>query len=563
MELRKLLLIAFIFSGIAALIYELTWIRPLQFLLGSTTYTISIILAAFMFGLALGSWFITKHVDEIKNLPKAYGLMELGIGLYGVLLLSIFNFLPKVYNSLYWLHGNFYVFTFVQFVLIFAVLLIPTTLMGATFPVIAKFYTQEKIGKGIGEIYSANNLGAIIGSFGAGFILIPVLGIKYSIIFAGVINLIVGLGIILAVDKKSLKNTALIAILIFAILVLVGNYNIQKMHSGGFYRTDPNTGTLGDVVYYDEGLYATVTVRELTKDPTKESIKSLFINGYGQGGATILDLRVNFLLAYLPLLINPKTENALVIGLGTGTTSGQLAQLTKTTTIEIEPKIVEASDHFKLFNANVLENPNHKLIIDDGRNYLLKNKEKYNLIALESTNSWQSFSTQLYSREFFELIKEDLDDDGLFVKWVPIYLMSPEDFKNFYKTFSSVFPYNAAFANIKPDEDTPARFDTSEIILIGSKKELEIDKDKFIQNYNALPEQSKKYLDAIRLGSGDEIYHLLLFTSQDMRGYADDAEFVTDDNLILEFSAAKNVLNQKPKEVIDAINAFIEKNVVK
>ena len=228
MELRKLLLIAFIFSGIAALIYELTWIRPLQFLLGSTTYTISIILAAFMFGLALGSWFITKHVDEIKNLPKAYGLMELGIGLYGVLLLSIFNFLPKVYNSLYWLHGNFYVFTFVQFVLIFAVLLIPTTLMGATFPVIAKFYTQEKIGKGIGEIYSANNLAAIIGSFGAGFILIPLLGIKASIIFAGSINLLIGFVIILVSDKKGLaKKIIPIALILFLIFAFIAGISWQ------------------------------------------------------------------------------------------------------------------------------------------------------------------------------------------------------------------------------------------------------------------------------------------------------------------------------------------------
>ena len=100
MNLRKLLLIAFIFSGMAALIYELTWIRPLQFLLGSTVYTISIIFGVFMLGLALGSLIASKYVDKIKNLPLVYALMMLGIGLYGVLLLSIFNILPKIYNSI-------------------------------------------------------------------------------------------------------------------------------------------------------------------------------------------------------------------------------------------------------------------------------------------------------------------------------------------------------------------------------------------------------------------------------------------------------------------------------
>ncbi len=200
-NLRKILLIAFVLSGAAALIYQVTWIRPLQFLLGSTTYTISIILSVFMAGLALGSWYISKRVDSIKNLPRAYGLMEIGIGIYGVLLLSIFNFLPKVYNSLYFLHENFYIFMFVQLLLVFLVLLIPTTLMGMTFPVVARYYTKT-IGKGIGEVYSANNLGAIFGSFAAGFILIPLWGIKASIIFAGAINILIGSIIIWKADEN-------------------------------------------------------------------------------------------------------------------------------------------------------------------------------------------------------------------------------------------------------------------------------------------------------------------------------------------------------------------------
>ena len=201
-SLRKLLLIAFIFSGMAALIYQITWIRPLQFLLGSTTYTISIIFAAFMLGLALGSWIISKKIEKIKNLPKTYALFEIGIGLYGILLLSIFNLLPKIYNNLYPLHTSFYLFEAVQFLLVFLVLLIPTTLMGATFPIIVKYYTQEKVGKAIGEAYAANNLGAIIGSFAAGFILIPLIGIKGSIIFAGAINIIVGSVILWKIDKR-------------------------------------------------------------------------------------------------------------------------------------------------------------------------------------------------------------------------------------------------------------------------------------------------------------------------------------------------------------------------
>ena len=205
-SLKKLLLIAFVFSGMAALIYQITWIRPLQFIFGSTTYTISMIFAAFMGGLALGSLIVSKYVDSIKNLPNTYAFFEIGIGLYGVLLLSLFNLLPGIYDSLYFLHTNFYLFEIVQFLIVFIILLVPTTLMGATFPVIVKYYTEQKIGKAIGEAYAANNIGAIVGSFAAGFILIPIIGIKGSIIFAGAINILIGSMIIFKSEKNKIAG---------------------------------------------------------------------------------------------------------------------------------------------------------------------------------------------------------------------------------------------------------------------------------------------------------------------------------------------------------------------
>lgn len=554
MELRKLLLAAFVLSGMAALVYELAWIRPLQFLLGSTTYTISIIFAAFMSGLALGSFIVSKYVDRIKHLVRTYALIELGIGLYGILLLSMFNMLPKIYNTIYFLHSNFYLFELFQLILVFLVLLIPTTLMGATLPVVAKFYTKQKIGKGIGEVYAANNLGAILGSFSAGFILIPLLGIKSSIIFAGAVNLLVAIALLFIVAKDSARKIIPIALLLFLLFAYFGDYSIKQMHSGGFYRTHEEVAELGDIVYYEEGLYATVTVRELTKPQAK----ALFINGKGQGSTEIPDLRVNFLLAYLPLLINPESENALVIGLGTGTTSGQLAQFVETKTIEIEPSVVGASRYFNSANLDVLDNPNHQLVIEDGRNHLLKNNKKYDLIIPEPSDPWQSFSSTLFSKEFFELASRHLDEGGLYMQWVPVYELGVDEFKSFYRTFSSVFPNVLAFANTKPDENTPVRFGTSEIILVGSKNKIGFSDEEINSNYNLLPIKSRQYLDAIRLSSGDEIYRLFLFDSEDMKNYANGADFITDNKPILEFSTARKVLYQNPEEVINDIEVFLE-----
>ncbi len=552
-NLRKLLLISFIFSGMAALIYEVTWIRPLQFILGSTIYTISIIFSSFMGGLALGSWIISKYIEKIKDLPYVYALFETAIGIYGILLLSIFNILPKIYNSIYNLHGNFYLFEFTQLVLVFIVLLIPTTLMGATFPVIAKFYAKEKIGKAIGEIYAANNLGAIIGSFTAGFILIPFLGITTSIIIAGTINLIIAGIILFKTNKEKFKKLFVMYALFFILLASFAGYNIQSMHSGGFYRPSEIQENFGQVIYYEEGLHATITVREHIGQ-----VKALYINGKPQGSYEILDLRVNFLLAYLPEILRPESKNALIIGLGTGTTSGQISQIMPTTTVEIEKEVIPASDYFTVFNLNVLENPNHTLIIGDGRNYLLKNSEKYDIISQEPSDPWQSFSSALYSKEFFELVKEDLSEKGVYAHWIPIYTMSEKDFQNFYKTFREVFPYQLAFANIKSNEDTPAQLKTSEIILIGSKSPIESNEKEIEKGYNLLPESSKQSLNSIKLSSGKDFHNLILFTEKDLEGYAQSAETITDDRPLLEFSTAKNVLTQNPEMVLQDINKYME-----
>ncbi len=538
----------------AALIYEVVWVRPIQFVFGSTIYTVSIIFAVFMAGLSLGSFLVSKYVDKLSNLPKTYALIELGIGLYGVLLLTIFSLIPDIYRVIYPLYRNFYLFEFTQFLSIFIILIIPTALMGATFPVVAKFYTKEKIGKGIGEVYSANNLGAILGSFLAGFVLIPILGIKSTIIFAGLINIIIAFSILSIVSKEFFKKIIPISLIIFFFFAYFGNYNIQKLYSGGFYRSQYPKELLKktEFLYYKESLHATVAV---IKDPLVGA-KSLLINGKGQGSTAFSDMRVNLLLAYLPILFRPESKKNLIIGLGTGTTAGHLSQFSKTTTVEIEPSILKAAEYFNAVNLDVLKNPNHKLMIADGRNYLLKSKEKYDILISEPVSTWQSFSVFLFSKEFMELAKDHLTKDGVYVQWAPIYEMNVEDFKSLYKTFNSVFPYVVAFANTEEDENLPVKFSTTQIILLGSKKPLNVKELK--ENFDKLPSKIKsEYLKAIWINSSDDLLHLFLFNQDQMKGYADEVEPVTDDNVRLEFSGAKAIFTSDSEEVISDIKKFL------
>ena len=192
---KRILLFAFFLSGMAALIYEVVWTRPLSLIFGSTVYAVSTMLAAFMAGLALGSYILSKYADKLRNPLYVFALLEIGIGIYGLLIIGLFNVLPYPYL---WIWNQFSpgfgVFVFMQFLLCFLVLMVPTTLMGATWPVVNKAYIKhiDNVGKGTGTLYSVNSFGAIIGAWSAGFLLIPLLGIKGSSMFAAASNLIVG-----------------------------------------------------------------------------------------------------------------------------------------------------------------------------------------------------------------------------------------------------------------------------------------------------------------------------------------------------------------------------------
>jgi len=208
MQLKNIILIAFLISGMAALIYEVVWFRPLQLVFGSSVYAISTILTAFLGGLALGSFLFSRYADKVKNPLMIYAYLELGIAIYGVLIIHLFNILPYPYYSLFTsLKSNFEIFLFGQFLLMFAVMLVPTTLMGGTWPMVNKAFVTEfhKLGKGVGELYSVNSFGAIIGSFAGGFLIIPLLGVRNGSLFAAMLNFIAAIIIFYFARKTSLQ----------------------------------------------------------------------------------------------------------------------------------------------------------------------------------------------------------------------------------------------------------------------------------------------------------------------------------------------------------------------
>ena len=219
----------------AALIYEITWIRPLSLVFGATIYAVSTIVASFILGLALGSWFAGRYSDRMKNPLAWFSYLQIGIGLYGMFLLPIFGLLPGTYFEIYQLtYPNQYFFMFIQVVLSMAIISVPATMMGTTLPIMIRVYSSgfSTIGKDVGKLDASNSVGAVIGTLVAGFFMIPILGIQNTIILTALINIGLGLSIITLKRYWTVKKLTGIAILAIIFVLLVPSYDVQTLNLG-------------------------------------------------------------------------------------------------------------------------------------------------------------------------------------------------------------------------------------------------------------------------------------------------------------------------------------------
>lgn len=201
--------LCFFLSGTTGLIYEVLWTRILGLVFGHTVFAITTVLAAFMAGLGLGSYLFGGIADRSASPLRLYGFLEAGIGLYALSTPFLFSRAEDIYIPLHRAFGlSFFAFSLSQFLLIFLILLIPTTLMGATLPVLSRFFVRkiEALGGQVGTLYALNTFGAVLGTYAAGFHLIPTLGIRTTLLLAAVVN--IGIGVLVAVFDRHLHELA-------------------------------------------------------------------------------------------------------------------------------------------------------------------------------------------------------------------------------------------------------------------------------------------------------------------------------------------------------------------
>ncbi len=188
----------FFLSGATGLVYELLWVRVLYQTFGSTIQSVTTVVAAYMGGLGLGAWLLGRRADRDPRPAALYGMLEIAIAVFGLISPLVLGLAHRLYLGVAGaLQLTGAVSVALRFGLAVLVLLVPTTLMGGTLPVLTRAFMgtdRGELKRSLGLLYGLNTLGAVVGTALAGFFLIELLGIRASLWGTAAVNLALGAG---------------------------------------------------------------------------------------------------------------------------------------------------------------------------------------------------------------------------------------------------------------------------------------------------------------------------------------------------------------------------------
>jgi spermidine synthase len=425
-----------------------------------------------------------------------------------------------------------------KFLMSFGLMIVPTFLMGGTFPLVARIYAVDlaRVGSRIGTAYAFNTIGSIIGSFIGSFVLLTALGVENGMIAVSLIYLAVGLILFLAVSERMRvglrRVVALVVAGIVVVMLIFAPAWDRKLMTSGVYVYAPLYETVEglkedlerrNILYYNEGPGATVSVDR------SQNILSMRIDGKTDASSGS-DMITQELISHLPLLFHPRPDTVLLIGLGSGVSLGSAKahDIKHIDCVELLENVIEAANYFNRLTRNSLRDKRVKVIVGDGRNHVLLSDQLYDVIVSQPTNPWISGVGDLFTLEFFTEARKRLKPGGIVCAWFQTYHMGESELRSTLKTFISVFPHASLwFSN------------ESDVILIGSLTSIRIDEG--VAERMERPEV-RDDLDRVMIDEVADILSALILNGSDLRAFAQGDEPIhTDDNMLVEFQAGRRV----------------------
>ncbi|NLX07286.1 MAG: fused MFS/spermidine synthase [Phycisphaerae bacterium] len=534
--------------GFTAMVYQTIWTRVLSMVIGTTVYAFTTILAAFLTGIVLGS--LIYSLRPPRRSVLWLGVAQILIAVWVALAMPRFDELPFVFLRVFdWTSSSWPLFQLVRFLMLLAVLLVPGTLFGICFPLAVGTVVRrvEEAGSKVGLIYSFNTIGAVLGAFAGGFVIVVYLGFQKGMVVTAGLNAFAGLGLLaIGAELTARRRAAVIAAAATALFLSVLGIRPWRIHhlNSGAYVYAHDYRDLHDVrqamnayriAYYREGPTATVSVFH---DP--RGTMSLAIDGKTDASTgEHADMSTQILLSHLPVMFVDRPRDALLIGLGSGVSLGSLLQhrVERVDVVEISEAVVEASELFRRYNHDALDDPRVNLIVGDGRHHLQRTGRRYDVIISQPSNPWITGVSNLFTREYYQAMSRRLNRGGVVCQWIPSYHMSQEMLAVITKTFSAVFPCASMWSSSV----------VGDLFLIGSNEKVELDYRLFLERLG----RPRIKQDLARIGMDEPLLLARTFKfaqdgiAQFLSRLPDHLPENSDDYPVVEFMTPRFLLTQR------------------
>lgn len=546
---RRFWLFCALASGFVTISTQVAWSRVLTMVIGSSTYAFSIVVALFLIGLAGGAWTVGRknYAGKLRHT-----MMKVEIATAASLFISLYviNWMPGLLVNL-GLRLKISSWGGLLALQIFSaglLILLPALLMGMVMPLVL-VWASTNAGKSVtlvGRSYAINTVGAIVGAFLTGFFLIPKISTKHTLLVSAAVCAIVA-GVAYQPretirDKQLNRSLAagVTAVLVMLIFLAAPRMNLADLSIGaydGLVRVLANTRDVPDapddpkahrLVMYEEGQTSTVTVRR------DWETTSMAINGR-TNASDRNDMPTQVMVGQIPLLVAPNTRNGLIIGFASGVTVGSMLQspIESVDCVELEAATIAGSRFFEHVNNRPLEDPRLRLLIDDARTYLRVTPTRYDIIVSEPSHPWVPGVANLFTKEFFEVSRARLSDQGVFVQWVQVYQLSTESLRSVLATFHNVFPHVMLFrvGGLAKGKD---------LILVGSNQPLTLDriKDRIVEPRIAAE------LARVDLKSESDLRSWFVCDESRLGPAVAGARINTDDNMHIETTVPREAFRQ-------------------
>jgi len=448
------------FTGLASFIYEISWIRMLALVLGSSTHSFELMLSTFILGLAFGGLAVRRLVDTAANAERLLGWVQVAMGLLALCTLLVydrtFHLMEFLMKGLARTDAGYFFFNITGQAIASLVMLPAAICAGMTLPLITGALLRRGAGESaIGKVYAANTLGAIAGVLLAIHVGLPMLGLKGSLIAGSLVDTALGLALLwfFVSGRRQFAAAAVACALLFLPISLAFELDANKMTAGVFRHGDLEGSKNAKILYQKDGKTSTVHLVDYSGTysirTNGKSDGSITIKGAAAGRSPGSDEITMVLTGAIPLALRPHAKSAAIIGIGTGLTMHTLLQsldIEQVETVEIEAAMAEASRGFSPRNGAAFADPRGSIIIDDAKSFFSTHNRRYDIVISEPSNPWVSGVSSLFTEEFYRRIRTHLNPEGLLVQWFQLYEIDTSLAASVLAALGNTFAHYAIFA---------------------------------------------------------------------------------------------------------------------